>query len=234
MRPSLPTFDTSTCRELDRIAIEEIGIPGIVLMEHAALGSATLALDLLTEKRVPISEARIRVTCGPGNNGGDGYATARLLHNAGAVVTVCELFEPQADRVSDATRNRDAARRMGLEPVAFDASDAGFDLEIDAIFGTGLGRPPEGPALTAIEALNAGVAPILALDVPSGLDGDTGLPVGVAVRATATITFGLPKQGFDPPSASEYVGRRFLQPIGVPVGRLPTGVPAFARCPIEY
>lgn len=231
---SFPSFDTRTCRELDRVAIEEIGIPGIVLMEHAALGSATLAIELLAERGVPISRARVRVTCGPGNNGGDGYATARLLHNAGAQVTVCELFPPKRDRVTDATANRDAARRMGLEPVAFEPSGSDHDLEIDAIFGTGLGRPPEGPALTAIEALDRGAAPILSLDVPSGLDGETGLPVGVAIRATATITFGLPKQGFDPPSAAEYVGRRFLQPIGIPVGRLPAGIPAFARSPIEY
>ena len=243
--PSDPTAGTfgqghsaAECRELDRHTIEEFGMPGLLLMEHASIGAATLATHVLEQASVAPSEARITVLCGPGNNGGDGYAMARHLQNAGAKVRVVELVRTHTED-TDAGIQRQLAIRCGipvLEATDNDAVDNHLqppaDLLIDAIFGTGLSRPPVGHFAHTIDALNANPSPVLAVDIPSGLDADRGKPIELAVRARWTATFGLLKKGFLAPSAAAFTGAVFCVPIGVPKQLLPLDAPAFPPAPV--
>ncbi len=234
----LAGFPSKTCRELDRLAIDELGMASLILMEHASLGATRLALDMLAREGIKDpGAAHIRILCGPGNNGGDGYAMARHLHNAGAQVEVWDLMNPlHIQPRGDAGHNRSLLLRMGLETrAAFTAlpdEEIPTDLWVDAIFGTGLSRPPEGVFADAIERLNRNPAPVLAVDIPSGLDADDGLPLGVAVQARCTATFGLVKQGFLRPGAARFTGELFCVPIGVPRQLLPPGTPAYPPEPI--
>lgn len=207
-------------------------------MERAATGGARIAADVL-EQNATQNPAHVRVLCGPGNNGGDGYAVARLLSQQGANVEIWETYDPAAARSrGDAMVNRSRASELGLllrpahDPDTFD-TETTFDLSVDAIFGTGLARPPEGAARLAIEAINRHEAPIVSLDVPSGFDADRGVPIELSVRATATVTFGLPKQGFFVDGAEAWIGDLYLQPIGLPEEILPSGIPSSSARPIR-
>jgi NAD(P)H-hydrate epimerase len=180
-------------REVDRIAIEEYGIPGIVLMENAA---RQLAEVVHRYRQLP--HQRVLVVCGLGNNAGDGYAAARHLFNWGHAVTILALV-PIESLKSDARTNADIAVRCGIVITDDLNTIAGsWDLIVDAIFGTGLSRAPEGVFADAIDRINemADVVPVIAADVPSGLDCDTGQALGVFVRAAATVTFVAEKVGF--------------------------------------
>ncbi|HRQ76524.1 MAG TPA: NAD(P)H-hydrate epimerase [Phycisphaerales bacterium] len=208
-------FARHSIREVDRIAIEEYGIPGIVLMENAARGAASIALDMLTETGGPKAR-KILIICGAGNNGGDGYAMARHLHNAGAAIILMPLGEPRPG--TDAAINREICRKMGLHEVA--AIDRPLlprvDLLVDAIFGTGLDRAITGLAADIIGWINEYGAPVLAVDAPSGLDADTGKPLGAAVRANQTATFAGLKRGFMSSDAAAFLGEVHVVDIGVP------------------
>ena len=199
---------------MDRAAIEEYGIPGIVLMENAARGLAAQALRMLdaTGRR-----ATALIVCGSGNNGGDGYALGRHLHNAGVDVTLAALGEPGAG--GDAAINCVICRRMGLREVAVAQASAhlGSGLIVDAIFGTGLDRPVTGTSAEVIDLINDSGRPVLAVDVPSGLDCDTGRPLGTAVRAARTVTFVALKPAMTMPSAKGYLGEVVVADIGAPV-----------------
>lgn len=176
-------------RELDRIAIQEHGIPGYTLMNRA--GEA--AFQRLRQ-RWP-NARRITVICGGGNNGGDGYVVARLARQASLEVQALTLANPQMLRGDAQTAWRDAsAAEVPIQPFHTDVLN-GVDLLVDAILGTGLERPVSGAWREAIEALNAHPADIFALDIPSGLHADTGAILGVAIHAAATITFIGLKQG---------------------------------------
>lgn len=211
--------------------MERYGIPGIVLMENAARNAASVALEMLRAD----DRSHVSIVCGEGNNGGDGWAMARHLHNVGMQVRV---FEVGASRPgTDAAVNRDICHRMAIAVHRFDETEArnhrvgagaggepshdGWHrtLIVDAIFGTGLARAPEGMAAQAIDEMNlarARGAPILAVDIPSGLDADAGVPLGAAVRATTTVTFVAPKPGLLAASATEFVGRLVVVDIGAP------------------
>lgn len=225
-------FSRDECRELDRSAIEDVGIPGVVLMEHASLGTAIWATELLSE--LADSDAKAWILCGPGNNGGDGYAIARHLHNAAVAVEVWELVDP-AKITGDARINRDITERMDLPRRAahetLPAPAAGAQLIVDAIFGTGLSRAPEGRFAAAIDLINEAAAPVLAVDIPSGLDADTGDPLGATVKASWTATYGLPKIGFSRGRGPSFTGEVRCVPIGVPRCLLPPEVPAFPPRP---
>jgi NAD(P)H-hydrate epimerase len=204
-------LDRDAVRAVDRAAIEEYGIPGIVLMENAARALAATALSMLDGGGMAL------IICGSGNNGGDGWALARHLHNAGVRVVVAPLGDPRPD--GDAGVNCAICRAMGIEEIAFDRLEAqrDADLIVDAIFGTGLTRPVlEGRAEEAIVWMNAGSEPVLAVDVPSGLDADRGFPLGVAVRATATVTFVGMKPGFLVSGAEAWTGTVTVGDIGAP------------------
>ncbi|MCP3904201.1 MAG: NAD(P)H-hydrate epimerase [Planctomycetes bacterium] len=203
-------LDRDAVRAVDRAAIEEYRIPGIVLMENAARALAAVALRMLDPGATAL------IVCGSGNNGGDGWALARHLHNAGARPVVAALGEPRGE--GDAGVNRAICGAMGVEEVDIDRLDEhrAAGLVVDAIFGTGLTRPVEGRAAQVIAWINAGVAPVLAVDIPSGLDGDSGVPLGVAVRATETVTFVGMKPGFLVSGADAWTGTVTIGDIGAP------------------
>ena len=208
-------LDRESVRAVDRAAVEEYGIPGIVLMENAARGLADQALRMLGDAQN--SPPTTLIVCGSGNNGGDGYALGRHLHNASVKVVLVQLGEPRAG--SDAAINREICQKMELPEIALDdvASNADADLIVDAIFGTGLDRPVRGPAAEAIGWMNATSAPVLAVDVPSGLDCDTGELLGKTVRADCTVTFVAKKPGLLAATAKEYAGKVVVADIGAPI-----------------
>jgi hydroxyethylthiazole kinase-like uncharacterized protein yjeF len=212
----------SEMANLDRQTIEEIGVPGIVLMENAAQGAAAFYLEVVPD----LLSRRIAVLAGTGNNGGDGFALARIFHNRGAEVRVFCLRSP--DRLAgDALTNFQILRKINVPVVVWDEAQ-GFDEQwkavqesdavIDAILGTGLNSEVRGLFGKIMEALNALSVPVLAVDIPSGLDATTGKPLGIAVRATATATFGFPKIGQVIYPGSDYVGQLRVVDIGIPSG----------------
>lgn len=182
-------------REMDRRAIEAFRIPEAILMENA--GHA--AFQWLAGQ-FGIRGRRTLILCGGGNNGGDGLVVARKVHSAGGAVEVILLGSPEKYAGAAAT-NWDSVRKLGLPARELaSATSLAHSLEtadqvVDAIFGTGLDRPVEGRYREAIEAVNAAGKPVLSLDIPSGIRGDTGQIMGVAIQARATVTFGLPKAG---------------------------------------
>ncbi|HEX7368788.1 MAG TPA: NAD(P)H-hydrate dehydratase [Rhodanobacteraceae bacterium] len=199
-------YTTAQVRALDQSAIAG-GIPGIELMERAARA----ALDDL-RRRWPHAR-RICVLCGPGNNGGDGFLLAALARAAGMQVQVAALSEHAR---GDAALACDRFLREGGE--VHDASAALPDAEVyvDALFGSGLDRAPDGTAAALIEALNAQRKPVLALDVPSGLDSDTGVAFAPCVRATATACFVGWKRGMFTAQGPDQCGERSLATLDIP------------------
>ncbi len=210
-------------QELDRLAIEQYEIPGILLMENAGRACAQTALDMLGDAEEP----EVVVLCGRGNNGGDGFVVARHLVNRGvrgAVLllgTVADVLDGAGDPAINLRilRNMDVSTvELGAPPEIRSALEekAGANLIVDALLGTGISGEVREPFDAAIRAVNRMDAPTLAVDVPSGLDCDTGLPLGVAVRAERTVTFGLPKQGLLRPEAAPYTGRLEVAEISIP------------------
>jgi NAD(P)H-hydrate epimerase len=203
-------------RALDRRAIEEFGVPGVVLMENAGRGAAELLRALGIRGMVAIC-------CGGGNNGGDGFVIARHLHNKQVPVRVL-LFGRPEELTGDAAINYHVIARLGL-PIAVSAGNQveGDALQrelkraewvVDALFGTGLTGPVRAPFDAVIAAINAAGAKVLAVDIPSGLDCDTGQPLGPTVRATHTVTFLAQKKGFASPTAQEWLGQVHVADIG--------------------
>lgn len=207
-------------REVDRRAIEEFGLPGIVLMENAGRNAAMLLHD-----RAPT--ARVVIACGKGNNAGDGFVIARHLVNLGHDVRLLLACEP-AEYRGDAAINWGVVEKMGIPArVLATASQeeweralGGADWLVDALLGTGASGPPRGAIATAIEAINAvasrGSSGVFAIDLPSGLDCDTGGSPGACVRATLTGTFVARKVGFDKPAAQPLLGEVQVVEIGAP------------------
>jgi len=221
---SVFVLSRSRVRELDRRAIERVAIPSIVLMENAARNAADVAVEMLES----FGGRRVLVVCGRGNNGGDGLAMARHLHNAGADVRVA-LVGPATGLSPDAKVHWTIVGRMRLRrgvlgrgriARGLDRLGGGVpDLLVDALLGTGLERPVEGAALEAIGAMNdlrtRGCA-VLGVDLPSGMDCDRGLALGAAVRADVTVTFGGLKPGFLTPEGRDLAGRIVVADIGAP------------------
>ena len=220
--PRPVTGSPEQMRRIDREAIEDYGLPGVVLMENAGRGAAAIALEMLPSP----GNASVVVLCGKGNNGGDGFVVARHLHNAGVQVatwlTGCVADIPAG---SDAGINLHVARRMGIDVVEVlteaDAHGAReslgrCDLVVDALLGTGLSGTVRPPVDTLVECLNACGRPVLSVDAPSGLCGDTGRILGVAVKATRTATFVAAKRGFFLGDGPGLIGRLHLVDIGVP------------------
>lgn len=203
---------------VDRAAIEGLGVPSLVLMENAALG----VVDALGE--VYPEAASVAVFCGPGNNGGDGLAVARHLAVRGYrphLFLATSGREPRGDAGVQLT----ICRRMGLpiwdvveaaEVAAAAAAARETDLVVDALFGTGLGRPLEGLFADLVTALNRLPLPRLAVDLPSGLNGSRSDLFGPCVRAHLTVTFGALKLAHVLPPASEAVGEVVVADLGIP------------------
>jgi hydroxyethylthiazole kinase-like uncharacterized protein yjeF len=216
----MKTLNTREVRELDRLADERFSIPGILLMEHASLGLAEVLSSLSRT-----GEERFLFLCGKGNNGGDGFAAARHLHNRGLRATI--LLAGRVDQVrkgSDAETNVVIAGKMGLpileketaEEVLAAIDEASPDFLVDAVLGTGLSSPVRGMLSHVFEGINARNLDVTAVDAPSGLDADKGVPLGVSVMATRTVTFAFAKKGFLKETAGEYCGEIIVKGIGLP------------------
>jgi NAD(P)H-hydrate epimerase len=205
-------------RALDQRAIETLGVPGVVLMENAGRDMARLLLNLGIHGPVVLC-------CGRGNNGGDGFVIARHLDNAAVKVRVL-LFADPASLTGDAAINHQILVRSGIPIEAFpgpeiDEARLGVELSladwiVDALFGTGLQGPVRSPFDRVIQAINQSRARVFAVDIPSGLDADTGQPLGSAVRAQHTATVAGLKQGFVEPAAQAWLGQVYLIDMGAP------------------
>jgi NAD(P)H-hydrate epimerase len=204
-------------RALDRRAIDEAGVPGVVLMENAGRGCAELLRTLGIQGRVV-------VCCGKGNNGGDGFVIARHLDNAAVDVRVLLFARPEA-LTGDAAINYRVLARSGppitvfgneVDETTLHMELVGADWIVDALFGSGLLGAVRPPLDRVIENINATGSRVLAVDIPSGLDADTGLPLGATIRATHTATIAAVKKGFVQPSAREWLGQMHVIDMGVP------------------
>lgn len=204
-------------RNVDRVAIEELGLPGIVLMENAGRGATEILLKQPNVDRVVICAAG-------GNNGGDGFVIARHLMLAGYEVQIW-LFSPSEKLSGDARVNYQVASRLGIPITQCDPERIDQSLEealksadwiVDALFGTGLSSEVRPPFAQLIDRINQVETPVLAVDLPSGLDCDTGQPLGTAIQATKTVTFVAGKVGFSQPGASTWTGEVDVVSIGVP------------------
>ena len=207
-------------REIDRFTIEEIGVPGAVLMENAGLRIA----DEIGCRFPAVAGTSVVVVAGKGNNGGDGLVVARRLADRGAQPVVL-LLAVKKELKSDAALNLAVAEKIGLEIVEIDGEAAWkkertrlghASIIVDAVFGTGLAMPAEGLAAAAIADINAAPGFTVAVDVPSGLSSDTFRIVGPAVRADLTIALAAPKIPHLFPPAEEYVGELVVADIGIP------------------
>jgi NAD(P)H-hydrate epimerase len=209
MPPTLALYDANAARELDARAIADLGGDAFELMRRAGRAAWHCAL-----RHWPQAQ-RIVVVCGPGNNGGDGYVFARLALEAGRNVRVVRLAE-HSPRSDSAVRARDEFRQRNGRIEAFVDALPPADLIVDALFGLGLARAPEGESAKLIDAINQHPAPCLALDVPSGIDADSGGVPGAAVAATRTLEFLVPKPGLRTGQSIDLVGRLELAELQLP------------------
>ncbi|MDE3111845.1 MAG: NAD(P)H-hydrate epimerase [Chloroflexota bacterium] len=210
----VPVVTAAQMAEIDRVAVDEIGISVEMLMENAARGVALAARALLGGS---VDGRRIVCVAGSGNNGGDALGAARRLRGWGARVR-CVLSVARDDLHGDLNKRQlDIARRAGIDVApAAGARLEEADLIVDGLLGYSVRGAPHGTVAALIAAANASGVPVLAVDLPSGLHPDTGAPLGAAVRAAATVTLGLPKAGLLRPVARPFVGQLLLADIAVP------------------
>lgn len=207
---NVPALTTDQMITVDRLMIQEFAVSLEQMMENAGHNLADLARRMLGGA---LQQRSLAVLCGLGNNGGGGMVAARHLHNWGARVAV--VLAGEASRLKDTPRHQwEILARMGLAQATPKLAEA--DLVIDALIGYGMHGEPRPPVARWIERMNAAQAPILSLDVPSGLDATTGAAGTSCVRATATLALALPKTGLLAPGAQDYVGELWLADIGVP------------------
>lgn len=206
-------------REMDRYTIKEVGVPGVVLMENAGAETAAVILDLLENVENPL----VHIFCGKGNNGGDGYVIARHLSNNGIDVEIFNAVEE--DKIKgDALINYKIIRNMGIRTVSIrkpaDLSKyeeyESPDIIVDALLGTGIKGSVRGFIKEVIDFLNDLDIPVVSVDLPSGLNADTGAVEGSAIFAEATVTMALPKRCHLFYPAKHFVGELFIADIGMP------------------
>lgn len=214
-------------RELDRKAIEEYKIPGIILMENAGRNVAEEVIKMIDNPQ----KTKVAVLCGKGNNGGDGFVAARHLHNRRIPVDVFLIT-----KVSDILKDGDAGTNLQIlltmkVPIKelpgithVDTISRGlvdYDILVDALFGTGLSGEVREPFKTLIYGINSLSKTIVSVDIPSGLDCNTGNILGTAVKATKTVTFAASKKGFSLGSGPECAGDVVVTDISIPRELLP-------------
>lgn len=218
-------------RAVDRCAIEELCIPGLILMENAGRNAA----DEIEEFLGGVAGKAVAIVAGTGNNGGDGFVIARHLAIGGAKVVTFVIGPPQKI-TGDAEVNLKAIYNLGhdIRDVHCDSLGelaeelAHFDAIVDAIGGTGIDGPLRGDAAAAVDAINAAAGagtsepdrPVIAIDIPTGLDCDTGQAHEPTVRADLTVTMLARKRGFDAPGAKAYTGDVRVVNIGIPPERV--------------
>ena len=213
-------LNASQMREADRRTIQDLGIPSIVLMENAG----RQVLDAMNAAFGSLAGRRVTVIAGHGNNGGDGYVVARGLRQQQCDVLVCLVGASDEVR-GDARINLDILERLGVPVVAVasnvewdrqKASALDCDLIVDALFGTGLSTPLSGLYETVIDCVNAATAPVVSIDLPSGLSADQSAPIGPAIAASLTVTLGAPKLPLVMSPADSMVGTLVVADIGIP------------------
>ena len=208
-------------RKVDGMAINELGIPGVVLMENAGRNAAEQIRYRIRAKQA----TRVVIFCGSGNNGGDGFVIARQLANHGIVPLVYLVGDPER-LTPDCAVNYNIVRNMGIEVCGIDSAKTARvaaaelqsgDIAVDALLGTGFTGQVRAPLSTLIQAINkTPKAMTVAIDVPSGLDCDTGKPANATIKADLTITFGANKIGLIKRDAHPYVGEIAVADIGAP------------------
>jgi hydroxyethylthiazole kinase-like uncharacterized protein yjeF len=209
-------------RDADRRTIEDVGISGAVLMENAGRQVAAAMESSFPD----LGESRVAVLCGRGNNGGDGFVLARVLHERAIDVSVYVLGAA-VDIKGAAAANLTAARQIGIDVVEIADAAAwelhstdvtGCDLIVDALFGTGFRGQVDGLAETMVADVNGSGKPVVSVDVPSGLSADTHLVGGPCIRATLTVTLAAPKVPLILPPAEHFAGNLVIADIGIPRG----------------
>ena len=228
-----PVFTADEMRAVDRRAITELGIPGVTLMENAGRGAADVVAAMLrTLGSRGRRTAPVAVVCGKGGNGGDGFVLARALQRRGVRSRVLLAFPP-AEVHGDAALKFCALRRAGIPARVIDDEGAlrtalaEASIVVDALLGIGARGAPSGPVARAIEAINRAGRPVVALDVPSGIDADGGPPAGPAVRASVTVTFAGLKRGLLVFPGAGYAGDVRVVPIGVPAAEVSRSITTF-------
>jgi NAD(P)H-hydrate epimerase len=216
-------YSAAQARALDAWEIEKRRVPGFTLMTRAAEAALKILVARWPQAR------RVAVVCGAGNNGGDGYVFARLARAAGLDALVLAGAPP--DKLGgDARRAQEEWLATGgsAHPFAADAL-SGSDLIVDALLGIGITGAPRPEALTVIRAINAARRPVLALDIPSGVNADSGVVHEAAVRAEITVTFVALKSGLFLGAGPEHAGVVLLDDLGIVVPMLPKFVPLMRR-----
>ncbi len=215
-------------REFDRLAIEQQNLPGYQLMQQAGM-----AAYRCLEKHWPQAE-KVVIACGPGNNGGDGYVLARLCHESSLSVQVLALGEPQS-LVGDALTAYNDALAAGvlIESYCAGMDLSAYDVIVDALFGIGLQRALDGDALALAQSINQARLPVFAIDIPSGLLANTGLPAdgadGVAIKADVSLSFIALKQGMFTGLAADYCGEIEFDKLDVPAAVYAKSTPTASR-----
>lgn len=209
----IPPLTRDQVRRVDAVAIADYGMSGLVLMENAGRGAAE-TIDHI------VPDGRVVIFCGKGNNGGDGYVIARHLQLFGRDVVVVMLADSK-ELSGDAAVNAAIAAKAEIPIETFDGDGvpdrlSKGDVIVDCLLGTGTVGDPRGDFATAINLANAAESVRIAIDIPSGLDCDTGVPATPTFLADHTITFVAAKVGFENASAKPYVGRIHEIGIGVP------------------
>ncbi|MFZ7127314.1 MAG: NAD(P)H-hydrate dehydratase [Desulfobacterales bacterium] len=206
----------SEMQEMDRTAIQRHGIPEILLMENAGLAAFRVLADELG-----IQGKRFAVVCGSGNNGGDGFVVARKIRSNGGMASVLVVGDPARYRGA-ARLNYELLENLSIpvetapDPERVQAVIDDADGVVDAIFGTGLSKPVTGMFADVIDRINRSGTPVLSVDIPSGINGDTGRVMGTAIQAAFTVTFGLPKAGNLLYPGFHHCGRLFVSHISFP------------------
>lgn len=209
---SIPAVTREQMREVDRLMIEEYGVQLIQMMENAGLQLARLVRHLLGSA---VQNGRVLVLAGRGNNGGGGLVAARRLAAWGSAVSVVLTDDPETFEGVPA-HQLGILRRMALPLTQWNGDIPEHDIIVDALIGYGLRGAPRAVASELIAAANESTAPVVSLDVPSGMDVDMDVAPETVVRATATLTLALSKGGLLRPEARPYVGALYLADISVP------------------
>lgn len=203
-------YNGKQAKDIDTHGIHTVGIPGLVLMERAAMSVAAVVMERESKDKYILS------VCGTGNNGGDGVAAARILSEAGYSVAVTVVGETER-MTEDMKRQLEIAVNCGVSVVSLSAITQGkFDVILDAVFGIGLSRPLTDVYEKIADDINESGAKIYALDIPSGVEAGTGRILGTAVKADCTVTFGVNKIGLVLYPGSEYAGEVLVADIGFP------------------